>query len=198
MATDFKSCNGCNRETNNANFNCPIKGDYRLFTDWRPRCSTQYFDMVKNKMPSALDYRMFLTQNAEDIIKSNAQMAYMKARCGPCVDSPSWDDGTMLRQFDSQKCDSRTCTFRINDPWGLGRERAYFDGDADKEFRKEFIAAKEKENEFFKQSAECCGTKEDDLYYYPIDGGVEANLGRYAVPSGGVLMRGGDRLRVSQ
>jgi hypothetical protein len=27
------------RGTNNANFNCPMQGDYRLFTDWRPRCS---------------------------------------------------------------------------------------------------------------------------------------------------------------
>jgi len=194
----FKQCTGCSRETNNANFNCPIKGDYRLFTDWRPRCATQYYDMINNKLPSALDYRMFLTHNAETIIQDNALNAYMKARCGPCVDDPSWDDGTMMREFEEQKCDARTCTFRANDPWGLGRGRRYYDDNFDKEVRKEFITQKEKENEYFKRSAECCQTKEDELYYYPIDGGVQKNYPRNAVPSGASLLRGGDRLMTSQ
>ena len=194
----FKQCIGCDRETNNASFNCPIKGDYRLFTDWRPRCATQYYDMVNNKLPSALDYRMFLTHNAENIIQDNALQAYMKARCGPCVDDPSWDDGTMLKEFEQQTCNARTCTFRVNDAWGLGRGRRFYDDDFDKEVRKEYVKQKETENEWFKRNAECCGTKTDDLYYYPIDGGVQQNYSRYAVPSGATLMRGGDRLQTSQ
>lgn len=198
MSAEFKSCDGCTRETNNANFNCPIKGDYRLFTDYRPRCATQYQDMVGKQVPTALDYRMYLTHNADTLMQTNAQKAYLKSSCGPCVDNPSWFDGTMLREFDSQVCNTRTCSFRVNDPWGLGRQRAYYDDDSDKEMRKEFIKEKEKENEFFKKSAECCGTKEDDLNYYPIGGGVQQNYSRFAVPSGSTLMRGGDRLMTSQ
>lgn len=197
MSAEFKSCNSCTRETNNANFNCPVKGDYRLFTDWRPRCSTQYFDMVQNNLPSALDYRMFLTHNADKLMQDNALNAYLKARCGPCVDDPSWDDGTMMKEFDSQQCNSRTCTFRVNDPWGLGRQRKYYDDDMDKVMRKEFITQKEKENDFFKKTSECCGTVRDDMVYYPIDGGVQNNYSRFAVPSGATLMRGGDRLATS-
>jgi hypothetical protein len=29
----------------------------------------QYYDMITNQLPSALDYRMYLTHNADDIIK---------------------------------------------------------------------------------------------------------------------------------
>jgi len=153
--------------------------------------------MIGNKLPSALDYRMFLTHNADELIQKNALDAYLKARCGPCVDDPSWNDGTMLRQFDTQRCDARTCTFRPNDPWGLGRERKYYDDDLDQKMNKEFIAQKEKENGFFNQTSQCCGTVKDDMYYYPIDGGVQKDYGRQAVPSGGVLMQGGDRLKTS-
>jgi hypothetical protein len=194
MTTELKACNGCTRETNNANFNCPIRGDYRLFTDWRPRCSTQYMDMISNKLPSSLDYRMYLTHNAGDIIKQNAINSYMKARCGPCVENPDWNTGTMLPEFDSQECNSRTCSYRLADPMGLGRQRKYFDDDMDDRFRKEFIKEKEKENEYFKQSVQCCGTIADDMYYYPIDGEILKSYSRYAVPSGGVLMSGGDRV----
>lgn len=183
-----KQCTSCSKETDNANFNCPVKGDYRLFTDWRPRCSTQYYDMVRNKLPTALDYRMFLTHNADEIIESNALKAYMKASCGPCVDNPSWDQGTMLPEFERQKCDSRTCTFGVNDPYGLGRGRQYYDEEYEKEMRKEFLIQKEKENAFFKETAQCCGTVIDNLKYYPIDGGVQQEYSRLAVPSGGALM----------
>lgn len=196
--SEFKSCSSCTRENNNANFNCPVKGDYRLFTDWRPRCSTQYADMIQGQLPSAMDYRMYLTHNAEDLIKRNAFKAYLKAACGPCVQNPSWDDGTMLPEFESQQCNSRTCSFRPKDPWGLGRERKYFDDDMEKEMKKEFIALKEKENEFFKQTAQCCTSVSDDMAYFPIDGGVQQNYSRFAVPSGGALMRGGDHLKTSQ
>jgi hypothetical protein len=194
MSAEFKSCVGCTRETNNSLFNCPIRGDYRLFTDWRPRCSTQYMDMINNNLPSSLEYRMFLTHNTDELIKKNAVKAYMKARCGPCVDNPDWNTGTMLPEFDSQECNSRTCSYRIVDPMGLGRQRKYFDNGMDEEVRKEFIKEKEKENEYFKEVSECCGTSSDNLYYYPIDGNIEQKYSRFAVPSGGALMRGGDRL----
>jgi hypothetical protein len=192
----FKECRSCDRETNNTSFNCAIKGDYRLFTDWRPRCSTQYLNMLAQKdyTPTSLEHRMFLTHNADELMKINAQNAYMKARCGPCEDSMSWNVGTMLPEYDKQECNTRTCNFSVSDPWGLGRGRMYME-QADDVVRAEFIKEKEKENEYFKQTAECCGTTKDDLYYYPIDGEVSSGYSRYAVPSGGMLMSGGDRLQ---
>lgn len=188
-----KTCTTCTRETDNVNFNCPVKGDYRLFTDWRPRCATQYQDMVSNQLPSSLDQRMFLTHNADQIMKDNTLKAYLKAGCGPCVDNPSWDDGTMLRELDSQQCNSRTCSFRVNDPWGLGRQRKYYDDDQDQAVRQEFVKQKERENAMFKQTAQCCGTVTDDLMYYPIGGGTQTSYMRSTVPSGASSMSGGGR-----
>jgi hypothetical protein len=46
----------------------PNKGDYRLFTDGVHDVQHN-IDMITNQLPSALDYRMYLTHNADDIIK---------------------------------------------------------------------------------------------------------------------------------
>lgn len=188
MSVDKKNCSSCTRETDNANFGCPVKGDYRLFTDWRPRCATQYIDMISDQLPSSLDQRMFLTHNADQIMKDNALKAYLKAGCGPCVETPSWNDGTMLREFDTQVCNSRTCSFRTNDPWGLGRQRQYYDDEQDMSVQKEFIAQKEKENAYFKQAAKCCDATTTDKLYYPIGGGTQTNYSRFVTPSGAVPM----------
>ena len=64
--------------------------------------------------------------------------------------------------------------------------------------RAKYIQEKEKENEFFKSTISCCGTTDDSLAYYPIGGGVAQNYERNAVPSGGSLLKGGDRLKASQ
>jgi hypothetical protein len=45
---------------------------------------------------------------------------------------------------------ARTCAFKVSDPWGLGRERKYYDDDMDKQMRAKFIPEKKKENEWFK------------------------------------------------
>jgi hypothetical protein len=154
--------------------------------------------MIKNQMPSAFDYKTYLTNNAEEIMQKNALSAYMKASCGPCVDSNGWDQGTILPEFDSQECNTRTCSFKVSDSWGLGRQRRYYDNDMDKKMNAKFIQEKEKENEFFKSTISCCGTTDDSLAYYPIGGGVAQNYERNAVPSGGVMMHSGDRLKASQ
>jgi hypothetical protein len=60
-------------------------------------------------------------------------------------------------EFDSQQCNARTCAFKVSDPWGLGRERKYYDDDMDKQMRA--IQEKKKENEWFKKTSECCSTK---------------------------------------
>lgn len=194
MTAEFKSSIGCNRETDNSHFNCPIKGDNRLFTDWRPRCAMQYQNVINNQLPSSLDERMFLTNNASEIMKQNAQKAYMKSSCGNCVDEPNWNQGTVLPEFDTQICNKRTCSFNVTEPYGLGRGRQYFTDDSDREMHKKFINEKEKENNFFKRNAEICATNEDNLRYYPLDGIVKSEYNRYSVPGGSKLMSGGDLL----
>jgi hypothetical protein len=151
------------------NGNCPIKGDYRLFTDWRPRCAQQYWNMIEDNLPSSLDQRMYLTHNANELMSKNAKDAYLKANCGPCFDNPTWNDGTMLREFDTQKCNLRTCSFSLNDASGLGRQRFYApQGDLDKAF----IAEKEKEQALWKAKGQL-NVKPSDAWM-PLDPNSQA------------------------
>ena len=189
----FNDCKSCVRETDNKSFHCPEKmSDSRLFTNWRSRSSTQYYNMLANNMPDAYAYRQYMTQNAEELIKRNAADAYMRAACGPC--DTNYDKGHMLPETDQQVCDSRKCTFRVTDPMGLGRGRLY-DEEMENAAKKAFLAAKQKEQDWFKSSAECCGTKLEDAQYFPISGQVDQEYGRYAIPSGGSFFTGGDRLK---
>lgn len=132
---------------------CLFFGNYSPFTDWRPRCTTQYQDMISGNISSSLEHRMYLTKNAENIMKNNTQTAYDKNVCGPCVDHLSWNDGTMLREFDAQKCNSRFCSFKQGDMYGLGRHRTYYDDSFDKDINDKFIKLKEKENQWFKEKS---------------------------------------------
>jgi hypothetical protein len=192
MAANFNDCKSCSRENDNKAFSCPEKmEDGRLFTNWRPRSSTQYYNMVTNNMPDSYSYRQYMTQNAETLIKQNAAEAYMRAACGPCDND--YNAGHMLPETDEQVCDSRKCTFRTTDPFGLGRSRMY-DQNMDDSAKKAFLEAKKREQEWFRNSAECCGTNLEELQYYPIDGRVSQEYSRHAIPGGGTFMTGGSRL----
>lgn len=153
---------------------CPDRmADGRLFTNWRPRSSTQYYNMIANNMPDAYSYRQYMIQNANELIKRNAADAYMRTSCGPC-DVP-YDRGNMLPEMDQQVCDARKCTFRLTDPFGLGRSRLY-DEEMNDQARASFIAAKEREQEWFRKNTA------------PI-GGEQSQYGRYAIPGGGDIIK---------
>ena len=190
---EFKQCEECTRPTNNQYFNCPPRmSDGRHFTDYRPRCTQAYDNKLKDQLMSSYDYRMFLTQNAENIINKNAFNAYMTNRCGPCVEP--YNEGTMLPELEQQICNTRTCTFKTTDPYGLGLGRKT-QGETVPDVRQQFIAEKEKENQYFKQNAQCCATVQDSMMYYPVDGSVMKQYPRTAVPSGAIPMTGGDMLK---
>lgn len=190
----FKDCDECTRVSNNKSFNCPPRmSDGRHFTDYRPRCYGQYMVKIDNNIPSSFDYRMYLTRNASDIMKKNAFDAYSTNKCGPCAEP--YDEGTMLPEQSKEQCNARTCTFTKNDPYGIGLGRQYYDKEEEQKFRADFVKAKERENDYFKNNANCCTTQADDLQYYPIDGNVKTHYERYSTPGGGMPLSGGDFLK---
>lgn len=176
-------------QANSKDFECAARmADGRIYTNYRPRSSTQYFNMVYNNMPDAYSYRQYMTQNAEELIKRNAAEAYMRSACGPCDED--YDRGHMLGETDQQVCNSRVCTFRTTDPFGLGRGRMYTD-EMDNAAKAAFLEAKKKEQEWFKQKGQCCGANLDEMLYYPINGETKTDYDRLAVPSGANLMSAG-------
>jgi hypothetical protein len=180
MAQKCVPCTG----GNNADAQCPILHDYRPFTDYAPRCAQVYKQTQNNAFASSYEMRSYLTQNAEELIKKNALEAYMNMQC-KCV--TPWDIGTMLPELNKQQCNDRICTFSVNDKYGLGLGRQYYEPEKEKEFRQKFVAEKEKEQAFFKESGACCGPA-NDMRYYPVDGIAENNYARYSVPSGGTQL----------
>jgi hypothetical protein len=156
--------------------------DGRNFTDYRPRCFQQY--IVDNKLMSSFEQRLFLTRNAEELMKKNAAMAYATNRCGPCVEP--YDRGTMLPEQVKQVCDKKTCSFNTTDPYGLGLGREFILSEQDKEFRAKFIAEKEKEQAAFQADAAAIHPHSADPEYFPIGGMMTTSYDRLAVPSGAV------------
>lgn len=180
MSTD---CEACSRVSNNKFFNCPpLMADGRHFTDYRPRCFSQYLVTPNGNFPSSFDYRMYLTRNANEIMKKNVLDAYRTNVCGPCVEP--YNVGTMLPEQTVQTCNERTCSFKSNDPNGLGLGR--FTGKGQANVRDEFLQQKKAEQEYFKSNNNCCAPAIDNLYLYPIDGVTHNSYERYSVPGGGV------------
>lgn len=189
-------CQSCGvRPTNNIPLSfCPARmSDGRNYTNYGPRCVTQYIPELTNGITSSYDYRQFLIHNAKDLIERNAAESYMSNRCGPCMNP--YDKNTQLDELSKQVCNSRTCTFKGNDPFGLGLGRQFYSDEDQQKLDKVYDEQKKKQNEMFNRTAECCGTSKNDLLYYPIDGHVNNDYDRLAIPSGGRLMTGGDFLR---
>lgn len=193
--SSFKNCDDCERPSNNQYFNCPPRmADGRHFTDYRPRCTQQFQDKVDNKLLSSYEHRMFLMQNASEFMKRNALNAYMFNRCGPCVEP--YDQGTMVPEFEKQVCNERVCSFGVSNAYGLGLGRQFYTDNREDEFKQRFLEEKEKEQAYFKNNSQCCGTVQDSLQYYPIDGVVDTQYSRMSVPSGGMPLSGGDSLKI--
>ena len=182
------SCQSCTRNGGSAALDltvtskeCPPRmADGRNFTDYRPRCFQQY--IVDNKLMSSFEQRLYLTRNAEELMKKNAAMAYAANRCGPCVEP--FDRGTMLPEQVKQVCDTKTCSFNVSDPYGLGLGREFILSEQDKEFRAKFIAEKEKEQAAFRADAATIQPRSIDPEYFPIGGMFTTAYDRAAVPSG--------------
>ena len=179
-----KQCLPCTSSSSGDNANpglCPILHDYRPFTDYQPRCASVYKMTQSNSFSSSYDQREWLIHNADPLMKKNAIDAYLSMQC-KCVEP--WSVGTMLPELDMQQCDDRVCKFSQNDKYGLGLGRKFSDDDSEKQFQNDYVNQKLKEQTYFKETANCCGNVNDNLYW-PIDGKINTNLLRQTIPSGG-------------
>jgi hypothetical protein len=95
--------------------------DGRHFTDYRPRCAVNY-DSQPRPM-SAYEYRMYLTEHAEDMMKKSREVAYKKNSCEPCENRTVFPDNVIA------KCNTRTCAYAVIDSSkDLGDAAFPFDG----------------------------------------------------------------------
>lgn len=180
-----KECTQCDRPSNNKFTNCaPMMADGRNFTDYRPRCVTNF--PLDNMPGSSYEYRQYLIKNASEIIKQNKQTAYKENMCGPCV-SP-YNQGTMLPEQSIMKCNGSTCSVTLNNPNGIGLGRQY--GETN---NAEFIAVKEAEQKMIENMENCCATRADDMNFYPVDYDTSVHDYRASMPSGGHAMAPNDR-----
>lgn len=191
MALIMKECSECTRASDNRYFNCPPKmADGRHFTDFRPRCLTNFVS-PNNQPLNSYEYRQYLIHNASGLMQDNRLHAYNMNMCGPCVEP--YDIGTMLPEESRVMCDASTCKTITNDPNGLGTGRQY-ETNANSKSRNEFLKAKQNEQAFMRQNTNCCTSREDDLKYFPFDMAPGEGAPRVAVPGGGRPMTGGDRV----
>lgn len=99
----------CEAGCDNNYYNCPPRmADGRHFTDYRTRCAVNYDSQPKPM--SAYDYRMYLTEHAEEILNKNRDLAQRKNSCEPCQGSKALKADNVIA-----KCNKRTCSYEVID-----------------------------------------------------------------------------------
>ena len=192
MAEYPRACGQCTRSSENKHFDCPPRmSDGRMFTDYGSRCDINYISHLKQsgKAMDSYTYRQFLLENADNIIDGMRTNAYMKGRCGPCVEP--FFQGTMMPEKDIEVCDGRKCTISTVNPNGVGIGRYYGE---ESRYNPEFMEFKKREQEAFKNEANCCGSSADYQNYYPPN---KESINRVAIIGGGDPLSGGDLIRAS-
>lgn len=125
---EMASCKNCDTPTDFKM--CPSRmADGRAFTDYRPRCivNSELMTKVSNsgKMQSSYESRMYLQQNAEQVMQQERIRAVERlVPCAPCK-RPLNDAGTMLPERYVVRCDGVTCSRTETNPMGLGDGRSY-------------------------------------------------------------------------
>ena len=143
---------------------CPQRmSDGRLFTDYRPRCVSQ-FATTQSKYNS-YEHRQYMINNASSIMQKNAAEAYEKNKCLPCMEP--YNVGTMLPEKNLVTCNKQTCSTTIFNDSGFATGINY--GSISSSAKNEFIAAKEKESSEWVP----CAIASDDPLYYSFDGQSE-------------------------
>jgi len=95
--------------------------DGRNFTNYNTRCNQ--FEQIRNSQnfSSAYDLRMFMTQNASQLMNQNRIATANENNCNPCYATD--ESGTMLPEESAVTCNAKVCTTSAGAPAGLGQGR---------------------------------------------------------------------------
>lgn len=105
-----------NRVSDNYELDFPARmSDGRQFTDYRSNC---IFNNNLSKNKSTWEYRDFLTKNAIQIQQQLLSETENNTKCTKCTDD------TVLPVKTVQNCNAEGCVTSLNDPNGLGHDRA--------------------------------------------------------------------------
>lgn len=65
---------------------CPpsLMNDGRMFTDYRPQCTSEHLIQLQNGITNSYDYRMWLQAKASEIMNFNRAYTIKKNGCEPC------------------------------------------------------------------------------------------------------------------
>ena len=174
----------CYKSSNNKFFNSSARmSDGRSFTDYRPNHEINRHIISNNNIENIHNYRMFLSRNAEEIIKRNQNYIYLKNGVFDCK-SP-YQTGTMLPEHTRVVCDPHKCNRVIVDENGVGEGREYITNGPNKILDPLTKVEVDINN--------ICTDTQDNLHYYPIDPNLyDKNELRNAIPGGGSQLTGGD------
>lgn len=170
----------CTRTSNNKHFKCPPRmDDGRHFTDYRPHCHIENLIQRNNGTHSSFQNRLFLTQNAEQLMELNRKEACSKNCCGPC--QPPYQISTTMPE-------GRAMVTNTDLPCGAKRSQpSSIPTNSDSplacpEWNEGMVDATGKN---------CCTPPSDAATYYPVSM-KDVIIPRVANPGGGIPLNGGD------
>ena len=103
--------------TDNVELDFPARmADGRIFTDYRQNCTLNN-SIAKNM--GSWEYRDYLTNNANQIHDQFVTLTESQVKCTKC------SDNTVLPVKTVMNCSQDSCTYRMNDPSGLGQGIQY-------------------------------------------------------------------------
>ena len=167
----------CYKTSDNKHFGCPPRmADGRHFTDYRPHCYVDNLIVAENGINNSFNYRLFLQQNATQLMDINRQYSCKKNCCLPC----NQGNGTMLSEANKFVYDKRGGRLVANDPNGLGTGRVY--SPEDQNCVTMGVCGQP-------TMPNACATPQDAFNYYPMK---QNEMGRLTIPYGGNVNEGGD------
>ena len=176
----------CKKVSNNKFFGCPARmDDGRHFTDYRPNCHVNNIIRNENQIMNSFDYRMYLTQNATQIMDMNRKAA-CDSNCSTNCMNP-YNIGTMLPEKNITQCTTQGCVTKPNVFDGIGNGRNYSTS-----FNETYSNSCPGINNISDKS-NCCAPANDLANYYPDSKIQGSQFGaRLTSPSGGKMLGGGD------
>jgi hypothetical protein len=175
----------CYKTTNNKHFTAPPRmADGRHFTDYRPTFDLNTKIQNDNNVDTSYNYRMLLTNNAEQIMELNRKQSFLMNGVSNC--KQPYETGTMLPELNKVRCDVHKCEVVHNYDGGIGTGRIYNTND---------VAASNCLDGLRQPAEEApgaqCAPMDDLATYYPLNSNAEG-ANRVAVPGGGNIAMGGD------